>query len=430
MRGAKEPPSTRKPDGSGQGGVYSRRSPKARRNQARMSTAHNPPGPSGGIVHEVRWSDALPWWILFRAAGAAFAPTVIFLALFGVVAMEAGWSACDRAGLAVPVTGGHVVLTQVGRGDLALLSPRGENSTRTSLPMRTQAIPWLPSWVAPMIPETLVDLMVLVAIPFQPTSAMSDVLAASARLAWFILVWAIFGTAITRCVAIKLAGEEPVGPVGAIAYGSKKWPPAVSSVLFVLVGIFALSIPGALLGLAMRTDLGTYVVGLLWPLVLLGAVVLAILAIGVAVGWPLMVAAVGVERADSFQAISTAFSYVYQRPLHYAFHALVALIVAIPACAAAGVLAETTATLAMWAASFGMGHDRTAVVVTQLGSDGGAAALGPLRFWTHGLVTLVTAFAWGYFWSLATASYLVLRHEVDGTEMDEVVIDEPGTHAA
>ena len=30
--------------------------------------------PTGGVVHEIRWSDALPWWILFRAAAAAFAP--------------------------------------------------------------------------------------------------------------------------------------------------------------------------------------------------------------------------------------------------------------------------------------------------------------------------------------------------------------------
>ena len=28
------------------------------------------PNPSGTIVHEIRWSDALPWWLLFRAAAA------------------------------------------------------------------------------------------------------------------------------------------------------------------------------------------------------------------------------------------------------------------------------------------------------------------------------------------------------------------------
>jgi len=62
-----------------------------------MST-HNEPG--GSVVHEIRWSDALPWWLLFRAAGAAFSPTVILLAAAGAVATWAGWSMADRLGLA------------------------------------------------------------------------------------------------------------------------------------------------------------------------------------------------------------------------------------------------------------------------------------------------------------------------------------------
>ena len=391
-----------------------------------MSTAQNP---SGGIVHEVCWSDALPWWILFRAAGASFGPTVIILAVLGSVAMQAGWSACDRAGLVVATPGSDFVLPQVGRGDLVLTPPNGVADAPNPLAPSAEAMGWLPP-LAAMMPGPILHVLRLVTVPFQPTAEVADVMAASVRVGWFILVWAIFGTAITRCVALKLASEEPLGPLGALGYGSKKWPPAVNSVLFVLFGIVAMSIPGALLGLAMRTEVGTYAVGIIWPLVLLGAVVLAILAIGVVVGWPLMVAAVGVERADSFQAISTAFSYVYQRPLHYLFHAAVALIVAIPAFAAAGLLADATSTLALWAASFGMGHDRTAQVVHGLGSlDGGAVALGPLRFWTSGLVTLLGSFGWGYFWAIATASYLVLRHDVDGTEMDEIVIDEPGGQA-
>jgi hypothetical protein len=388
----------------------------------------NPQKPSGGIVHEVCWSDALPWWILFRAAGAAFSPTVIFLALLGAIAVQAGWSACDQAMLVVSPQEAGVVLTHVGQGDLRLrFTGADENSSNPLAPSR-EAFPWI-AGVVTMTPGPVVEIVRLVTIPFQPTADSSDMVAAVTRLGWFILVWAIFGTAITRCVALKLVGEEPLGPIGSLAYGSKKWPPAVNSVLFVLVGILAMSIPGALLGLAMRTDLGVYAVGVIWPLVLAGALVLAILAIGVVIGWPLMVAAVGVERADSFQAISTAFSYVYQRPLHYAFHAAVASVVAIPAFVAAGVLADTTSTLAMWAASFGMGHERAADVVAGL-RDGGTAAFEPLRFWTLGLVTLVSSFAWGYFWSIATASYLVLRREVDGTEMDEIEMEEPGAQGA
>jgi hypothetical protein len=234
-------------------------------------------------------------------------------------------------------------------------------------------------------------------------------------------------------VALKLVGEDAPGIVGATWFGSRKWLPAFNSVLFVLVGVFALSVPGALLGLAMRTGWGLAFAGAVWPLVLLGAVVLAILVVGVIAGWPLMVACVGVERGDSFQAISTAFSYLYQRPLHYAFYAAVALLVSIPTLLVAGLFAHATADLAMWATSFGMGHERTVAVLDGLAAAGPAAdawGVRAIRFWSRGLETLLSSFGWGYFWAIATAAYLLLRQDVDGTELDEVVLDEPAGEAA
>jgi hypothetical protein len=391
-----------------------------------MSNAN---GPSGSIVHEIRWSDALPWWILFRAAGAAFSPTVILLAALGAAAVWAGWSAADRFGLVAPEA--DPLAAAVG-GGLALPTPEGRLVVDDPLAPSAAAVPWLANlrgWVPPVVAEAIR----LVGLPFRPTAPPAVVAAAAARIGWFVLVWAIFGTAIARSVALKLAGEESLGPIGAIAYGSRKWPPAFNSVLFVLVGIAALSVPGAILGLVMRTEWGLAVAGVLWPLVLAGAVVLAILAIGVAAGWPLMVASVGVERGDSFQAISTAFSYLYQRPLHYAFYLLVGLIVAVPAIAAAGLFADATGTLAARAASFGMGRERTLAVVEGLSASGPLAdvwGLEALRFWSRGLANLLASFGWGYFWAIATAVYLVLRQDVDGTPLDEVVLEEPGSKPA
>lgn len=385
------------------------------------------PAPSGSIVHEIRWSDALPWWIVFRAAGAAFSPTVILLAAIGVAAVWAGWSAADRAGLVVPAAG----LAPLD-GGLALPSPGGGLVAADPLTPSEATFGWLRA-ITTRLPAEVTEAARLVTLPFRPTATPASAGAALARVGWFVLVWAIFGTAISRCVALKLAGEEPIGPLGAVAYGSRKWPPAFNSVVFVLVGIAALSVPGALLGLAMRTEWGLALAGAVWPLVLLGAVVLAILAVGVVGAWPLMVAAIGVERGDSFQAISTAFSYLYQRPLHYAFYLLVGLLGAFPVLAAAGLFADATGTLAMWAASFGMGHERTTAVVEGLGAAGPLAdtwGLGALRFWTRGLANLLASFGWGYFWAIATAAYLVLRQDVDGTPLDEVVLDEPGGQAS
>jgi hypothetical protein len=379
-------------------------------------------GGPAGVVHEIRWSDVLPWWLLLRAAGAAFAPSVILLAAFGAVAVWAGWSIADQLG----IPGG----SRAAATDALLLpsaAPAATVADPAVLVPSRRALPWL-GQLATRLPRTAGDIAALVAVPFQAAATARDMGGTLVRLGWFVLVWAIFGTAICRQVSLTLSGEEPPGLLGAVLYGSRKWLPAFNSVLFVLAGIALVSVPGAVLGLLMRADWGLAIAGVVWPLVLAGALVLAILAIGVVAGWPLMVACVGVERGDSFQAISTAFSYLYQRPLHVAFHAAVAVVVALPALAAAGLFTDATGGLAMWAASFGMGHGRTAEVLAGLGTGDANAPWGlrAIALWHRSLETLLSSFGWGYFWSLVTAAYLLLRQSVDGTELDEVVLDEPG----
>jgi hypothetical protein len=400
--------------------------------------ANAPEAPDAGrIVHEIQWSEALPWWLLFRAAGVAFSPTVILLAALGAIATWAGWSLADRMHLGgvdhaadvVAAAGmAHQMTIDTATADGLILPTAAvaqPDAGRLLAPSR-QVLPGLLGLIERM-PAAAADVLRLVSVPFRPSATIGQMFGALARLGWFVLVWSIFGTAITRHVALTLIGEDVPGLVGAIWYGSRKWLSSFNAVAFVLLGILALSVPGAVLGLLMRTDWGLALAGAIWPLMLAGAVVLAILAVGLVAGWPLMVAAVGVERGDSFQAISTAFSYLYQRPLHYAFYGLVALLVALPALAAAGVFADATGTLALWAASFGMGHERTTTVMEGIGAAAGAALWGAraIAFWMRGLEAILSSFGWGYFWAIATAAYLLLRQDVDGTECDEVVLEEP-----
>jgi hypothetical protein len=386
-----------------------------------------------GIIHEIQWSDALPWWLLFRAAGAAFSSAVILLAALGALAVWGGWSIADRLG--IPAAG-EVFMEVVEPAGLAG-KEAGSEAQAGPLPRATsggflplKSLPSIVAFTRPL-PQPAADLLRLVAVPFNPAAGLSQMLGALARIGWFVAVWSIFGTAIARHVALRLAGEEVPGFTASLWYGSQKWLSAFNSVAFVLLGIVALSIPGALLGLLMRTDIGLAIAGVVWPLVLLGSIVLAILAVGVVAGWPLMVGGVGVERGDSFQAISTAFSYLYQRPLHYIFYLLVALVVALPTLAAAELFATATTNLALWATSLGMGHARTAEVLAGLetarSGGGGPVGIAALGFWSRVVGAIVGSFGWGYFWAIATAAYLLLRRDVDGTELDEVVVEQlPG----
>ena len=404
-----------------------------------MSSA-NSPSDSGRIIHEIQWSEALPWWILFRAAGTAFAPTVLLLAMVGSLALWAGWSLVDRMQLAPATLAADAIISadvaSVQQTELVIPTAAGYLAGTTwnllgFSPDRSERVTifgWLPRAAAGVVR--------LVVLPFNPTATLPQIGDACARIGWFVLVWSIFGTAITRHVALKLIGEDAPGLVGSIWYGTSKWLASFNSVAFVLLGIVAMAVPGAILGLCMRTDIGLAVAGAFWPLVLGGAVVLAILAVGVVAGWPLMVAAVGVERGDSFQAISTAFSYLYQRPLHYAFYGFVAMIVLLPALFVAELFADAITMLAFWAASLGMGRDRAVVVMNGLSSglpDASETAqwgVNALLFWTRGVGSILGSFGWGYFWAIATATYLLLRQDVDGTELDEVVLDEPSGESA
>ncbi len=375
------------------------------------------------VVSSIQWSEALPWWLLFRGAAAAFSPSVILLAALGALATWAGWSVSDNLGL-VPEAVWETSVTQVEgvqASDQELLRTQG-------LSLSARAVQALQEG-AKVLSADGVGVVRLVTLPFMPSSSLQVTFGALIRLGWFVLVWSIFGTAISRHVALSFVGEEAPGLIGGLRYGSQKWLSSFSAVCFIFIGILVLSIPGALLGLLMRMDIGLAIAGAVWPIVLLGAVVLAILVIGMVVAWPLMIATIGVEQGDSFQAISTSFSYFYQRPLHVAFYGFIAFIVALPAFAAAGVLAEATGALALWAASFGMGHDRTIVVLQGIQECVAGDCVQPwgmqaIAFWTRGLEWLLGAFGWGYFWSIATAAYFLLRQDVDGTELDEVVVDE------
>lgn len=367
-------------------------------------TETQPTAPAGRVVHEVVWSDAFSWWIILKAAGQAFAPTVILLATLGSLATWAGLSLADSLGIPNTVP---------AEGDIPLPS-------NTVLPAVISLFQQLPSPV--------LELLTLLATPWNPLATTAEFLGSFVRVLWFLLVWSIFATAIVRHVALRLVDEELPGFRAALGFGSHKWLASFNSALFVFIGLFALALPGAGLGLLMRFDWGLAVAGVIWPLVLLGAIVLAILAIGLAAGWPLMVSAVGIERGDSFQAISTGFSYLYQRPIHFAFYSIIACLLAVLAFFSAGLFADTTLNLALLATSFGMGHERTSEVIAAVGRGGTDPRWGiqALQFWGDGLRTMLAAFGWGYFWAIAPAIYLLLRQDVDATELDEIVLEEPG----
>lgn len=243
-----------------------------------------------------------------------------------------------------------------------------------------------------------------------------------------LVVWAICGGAIVRSAAVQLGREQRVGLTESVAFSISKLGAFIAAPLFSLIGIAGIALLVAILGLLMWVaDFGVLIAGLLWILVLIGSFLMTILGIGLLFGWPLMWGTIGAEGTDAFDALSRSYAYTYQRPLHYLFYVLVAGLLGALGWMLVWGFAETVVHLGLWAASWGAGVER----IEQIDGNvaGGATyslSVGAwlIGFWNAAARTVAYAFGYSYFWTVAAAIYLLLRRDVDQTELDEVYLDD------
>jgi hypothetical protein len=183
-----------------------------------------------------------------------------------------------------------------------------------------------------------------------------------------------------------------------------------------------------------------FVGALLWPLALLAGFIMALLLVGLAVGWPLMWATISVEATDPFDALSRAYSYAFHRPIRYLFYVILAAILGWLGWYVVDLFYHLIIDLSYWGLSWGASFERTKAIDSGasrwlLGLEPTAAQLeasGAFRagtyiigFWHACLRMLAVGFIYSYFWSAATAIYYVLRKDEDGMEMSEVTYEDP-----
>ena len=138
-------------------------------------------------------------------------------------------------------------------------------------------------------------------------------------LLWVVLVWAFFGGAIVRIASLELTRHEQIGWKPAFKHAREKFLAYFSAPLLPLLGVLLFTLPIVVLGLLMRLDVGLLVAGIVWPLVLIGGLLMGIMLLGLFFGWPLMWGAIGTEASDSFDALSRSYSYVISGPITTCF---------------------------------------------------------------------------------------------------------------
>lgn len=386
------------------------------------------------VLRAIDWRGLFPWLVIFRTFSLAASWPLLLLATAGVVLTPLGWHAAHLLFVSESTLSTDPQLKEFV--DFNNRWP-GQVAARSDAPGKLP----LPDPAGRVLFRHAGDVEAVyqrLTLPFKQLFSRQWSIAKFAYFLfgglWTLLVWSFCGGAITRIAAMNLGREERVGLREAAWFALRKLVAYLTAPLFPLLAVFLLALLIAAPSIAMRLDLGVVVAGIAWPLAILASFIMTLLLTGLLFGWPLMWCTVSVEGTDPFDALARAYAYVFQRPLHYLFYALLAVLFGALSCVVVFAFAEAMVELTFWAATWGAGNARVSEILVVMQGTPPAPGEEPGRLlWigagllnlSVGLVRAVaTAFSFSLFWCLATAIYLLLRHDVDQTEFDEVYLED------
>lgn len=275
-------------------------------------------------------------------------------------------------------------------------------------------------------------------------------------MAWLV-IWAFFGGAICRASALHAARDEQIGFREALAFARSRLRSFVFApllpIIITVVGGLVLFL-GGLLGLI--PAVGEILVGVLFFAALAIGAGLAVILIGAVGGSWLMFPTIAVEGSDAGDALARSVSYVYGRPWRTGLYCLVASVYGAVCFLVVKLFARVALILVHMFVSFSMnwgsayipdgeGNTRTGeqklTVMWQSpdlslttpfwggfdsGAVAGASRLGQwlIQAWVFSLVGVVAAFLVSFAYTASTLIYLLLRRDVDATDLDDVYLDD------
>jgi hypothetical protein len=263
-----------------------------------------------------------------------------------------------------------------------------------------------------------------------------------------LVIWAIFGGAIARIAAVQVARDEKISVRQALSFSTAKFlsflsAPIIPIGIIVIVGLVVSF--GALL-LFNIPFLGPILGGLLFFLALAAGFVMTLVLIGLVGGFNLMYPTIAVEGSDSFDAISRSFSYLFARPWRLLFYSLLAIIYGalcyLFVCYFVRLMLALTHTFVGWGI-FTTANGNGAIpswpvmwpnpltspsltydidfISLATGQDIGA---GLVAFWVYLVISMIGAFLISFYFSANTIIYVLMRQEVDATEVDDVYLEQ------
>jgi len=362
---------------------------------------------------EVRLARLLPWLRILRAVGLSIAPKKLFLAVLGMLALNAGWEILGRAfspeALPAPTHWLGVASSPAALRGPTVLSMFQGALWDLSEPIRKVFQPFF--WV------------------FAPRVDLKGIVGALIGSVWAVCVWGIVGGAIARVTMVQLAQGEHIGMGTALRFAFRKWLPLAFAPLCPFLAVALFVIPNVLFGLLFRIpgDLAQSIAQGLLIFPILAGLVISIILLGLAAGWPLIVTSVAAEGEDGFDALSRSYAYVFQRPLYYAFDMGFAWMLGLVGLVFVLFFQQLLLHLVQWSLSFTVPPEQIATLFAQpqpvsLDPFGIARGSSSPPFWLSFVNAMVHGWIYSYFWSAASLIYLHIRQEVDGTSWREVAL--------
>jgi hypothetical protein len=273
---------------------------------------------------------------------------------------------------------------------------------------------------------------------FQGNLSWAESAVAWSRLLWLLLVWGLFGGAITRIAAVQFARDQNIGLVPALKFAVSRYVSFVSAPLVAVGFLGMLWLMCVTVGLLARIPaVGDVLLGLLWIVPLLLALGIALILIGGVPGWALMYPTISTEDSDAFDGFSRSYSYVFSRPWHYLWYAVVSMLYGSIVIFFFITAASFVTYLAEWGIATGRGADENALLLQAVSDTfGGIKNVSPkvgeeLSFgeiiisqWMQLWEVLIYGFVYSYFWTAVTIMYFLLRQSEDAVELDVVSLPE------
>jgi len=264
-------------------------------------------------------------------------------------------------------------------------------------------------------------------------------------LVFSLAVWSLLGGAIARMAATHAVTGRSTSAGSAIGFARSRY---VWFVLTLLLPLLVIGIAYVLMAVVgMVYNVGLLLDGfasLLFPLALLGGLVVAVTTVLYLGGVHMLYPALAVQGTDGFDANTRCLGYVFNRPWRWAFYNLLTLVYgAVTYFFFAGIVFLTLLVTKHFVGAFVWAQTSTGVnrfdamlpqpVFGELTyapdwahlSSWGQVSAALIMVWVYLLIGLVAAFAISFYFTSQTWIYLLLRKSADGTAMDDDLYEPP-----